>query len=112
MLESKGTAMRNNKSSGYIANRRFRSRHQLEGLCGDSDAIPTVGATLNEIKEATERFISYIKSHPELTYLVTDIGCSKKAGYSPTDIAPLFKDIANHTNVYLPKEFREIIEQL
>ena len=112
MLENNATAMRNNESKGYIANRRFRSRHQLEGLCGDSYAIPTVGATLNEIKEATERFINYVKSHPELTFLVTDIGCSKKAGYSPTEIAPMFRSIADRPNVYLPKEFREVIEEL
>ena len=114
MLENTedGAPMRDNESKGYIANRRFRSRHQFEGLCGDSYAIPTVGVTLKEIEAAVKRFIDFASTHPEQTFLVTNIGCSKKAGYSPAEIAPLFKEIASHPNVYLPKEFREIIARV
>jgi ADP-ribosylglycohydrolase len=43
------TALRDNETIGYMADRRFGSRHQLEGLAGNSYAIPTVGATLEEI---------------------------------------------------------------
>ena len=82
----------------------------MEGLCGDSYAIPTVGATVEQIKEAVERFITFVKEHPELIFLVTNIGCSKKAGFTPGEIAPMFKAVADSPNVYLPKEFREIIE--
>ena len=96
----------------WETNRRFRSKHQLEGLCGDSYAIPTVGFTLKEIESAVERFAAYVNAHPELTFLVTDIGCSKKAGHSPSKIAPMFRCIADRPNVYLPKEFRKVIEEL
>lgn len=105
-----GTPLRDNESAGYIADRRFRSKHQIEGLCGDSYAIPTVGVTVEQIKEAVERFITFVKEHPELIFLVTNIGCSKKAGFSPCEIAPLFADLASCPNVYLPKEFRDIIK--
>ena len=105
-----GTPLRDNESAGYIADRRFRSKHQVEGLCGDSYAIPTVGATVEQIKEAVERFITFVKEHPELIFLVTNIGCSKKAGFTPGEIAPIFKAVADSPNVYLAKEFREITE--
>lgn len=105
-----GTPLRDNESAGYIADRRFRSKHQLEGLCGDSYAIPTVGATKVEVEAAVARFIVVVKEHPELIFLVTNIGCSKKAGFTPEEIAPMFKAVANNANVYLPKEFREVME--
>ena len=105
-----GTPLRDNESAGYIADRRFRSKHQLEGLCGDSYAIPTVGATKVEVEAAVARFIVVVKEHPELIFLVTNIGCSKKAGFTPEEIAPMFKAVANNANVYLPKEFRGVME--
>ena len=105
-----GTPLRDNESAGYVADRRFRSKHQFEGLCGDSYAIPTVGATKAEVEAAVERFIAFVKEHPEQTFIVTNVGCSKKAGFTPGEIAPMFKAVADNPNVYLPKEFREIIE--
>jgi ADP-ribosylglycohydrolase len=107
-----GSILRNNEPIGYIANRKFYSKHQLEGLVNNSYAIPTVGATVEQIKAGVERFITFVSEHPELIFLVTDIGCSKKAGFSPAEIAPLFTAIANNSNVYLPKDFREIIENI
>lgn len=66
--------------------------------------------TVEQIKEAVERFITFVKEHPELIFLVTNVGCSKKVGFSPCEIAPLFADLASCPNVYLPKEFRDIIK--
>ena len=106
-----GSILRNNEPIGYIANRKFYSKHQLEGLVNNSYAIPTVGATVEQIKEAVERFITFVKEYPELIFLVTNIGCSKKAGFSPEEIAPMFKAVADSPNVYLPKDFREIIDK-
>lgn len=99
----------NNESRGFLAKRRFRSMNQLEGLCGDSYAIPTVGATLEEVKAAIGRFTEFVAGHPELEFIVTDIGCTAKAGFTPTEIAPMFKSIAAAGNVYLPGKFREVI---
>lgn len=104
-----GDRLRNNEPVGYIADRRFSAKHQLEGVVGNSYAIPTVGVALSEIRESIERFIIFVNEHPELVFLVTNVGCSKRAGYTPTEIAPMFSTIANYPNVHLPKEFREII---
>ena len=104
-----GYPLRDNESSGYIANRYFYSKLPLEGISGNAYAIPTVGVSLDDIKDSVKRFIDYVNGNPDMTFLITDIGCSKKSGHTPQEIAPLFKDIANYPNVYLPVEFREVI---
>lgn len=74
---------------------------QAEGLQGQSYAINTMGSE-DEMFAQIERFLKFAKEHPELTFLVTEIGCGI-AGYSPEQIAPAFR---NHTNnVVLPKAF-------
>ena len=107
-----GSLLRDNEPIGYIANRRFGSKHQLEGLVGNSYAIPTVGYTIEEIGKGVERFTAFVNEHPELTFLVTNVGCSKKAGFTLAEIAPMFSCIAGNANVMLPKEFRDIIENI
>jgi hypothetical protein len=47
--------------------------------------------------------------HPELTFLVTKIGCGI-AGFTPREIAPLFAGAINVPNIHLPMEFwRELV---
>lgn len=83
---------------------------QAEGLQGKTYGIPTkdknVKQTLqvNEIKSYVNRFIEFAKQHPELTFLVTEIGCGL-AGLKPKQIAPLFKECRNLENVWLPAKF-------
>ena len=55
------------------------------------------------------RFISFAKQHPELTFLVTRIGCGI-AGYNDWEVAPLFTAAVDVKNIWLPKEFwKEIV---
>jgi hypothetical protein len=107
-----GSLLRDNEPIGYIANRKFDSKHQLEGMAGNSYAIPTVGGTLDEICKGVECFATFVNEHPELTFLVTNVGCSKKSGFTPAEIAPMFSCISGNANVMLPKEFREVIENI
>ena len=81
---------------------------QPEGIKGQSYAIPTDGPTLEEIGAAVKRFITFAKAHPNLTFLVTEIGCGT-AGHHPMDICPLFKDAVKIANIYLPKQFWKYI---
>ena len=81
-----------------------------DGLSGRAYAIPTVGKSLNQIKANVKRFCEFAKENQDKTFLVTKIGCAEKVGYTPSDIAPLFKKIANLPNVYLPKDFRKELE--
>lgn len=63
---------------------------QAEELQGQSYAINTMDSE-DEMYAQIDRFLDFAKSHPELTFLVTEIGCGI-AGYSPEQIAPHFKN--------------------
>ena len=76
---------------------------QGEGLQGKSYAIPTMEG-LDQLREAVNRFTAFADQHQELRFLVTMVGCGI-AGYSPRDIAPLFKGCIDLENVALPIEF-------
>jgi hypothetical protein len=62
--------------------------------------------SINEIKIYVDRFIEFAKNNKEKIFLVTEIGCGL-AGLKPKDVAPLFKDVKNIYNVYLPERFWE-----
>ena len=79
---------------------------QAEGLQGQSYAINTMDSE-DEMYAQIDRFLDFAKSHPELTFLVTEIGCGI-AGYSPEQIAPHFKD--HPKNVVLPDSFTQILK--
>jgi hypothetical protein len=86
------------------ANKNFGAEWGVgEGLTGRTYALPTMEGKAS-MKQAVEHFTSCAKEHPELTFLVTAIGCGI-AGYTPDEVAPLFKDAAQLENVYLPQLF-------
>jgi hypothetical protein len=74
------------------------------GLQGQSYAIPTMQGGVNTILPYVEEFIRFADCHPELTFLVTRIGCGI-AGFRPREIAPLFAGAVNVPNIHLPKDF-------
>lgn len=79
---------------------------QGSGLQGQTYAIPTMFDSATQIKPYVDEFLTFAKAHPELKFLVTEIGCGI-AGFTPDDIAPLFKPAIdeNIENVYLPESF-------
>ena len=79
------------------------------GLQGQSYAIPTMQGGGETIKPYVDEFVQFVKSHDELTFYVTRIGCGI-AGFNDKDIAPLFADALNMETVILPKPFVECIE--
>ena len=76
------------------------------GLQGQSYAIPTMQGGVNTIAPYVDEFIAFAKQHPELTFLVTRIGCGI-AGFSPRQIAPLFAGAIDVKNIHLPMDFWE-----
>lgn len=78
------------------------------GLQGQSYAIPTMQGGVHTIKPYTDDFIEFAKVHSEMNFLVTRIGCGI-AGFRDEDIAPLFENAINLTNISLPKEFIDVI---
>ena len=78
------------------------------GLQGNSYAIPTMQGGIETIKPYVDEFIEFAKSHPELTFYVTKIGCGI-AGFKEEEIAPLFKTAINISNIRLPEDFMDIL---
>ena len=78
------------------------------GLTGHAYAIPTMQGGVETIKPYVDEFIEFAKAHSELKFLVTRIGCGI-AGFKDEQIAPLFQKALSVFNIYLPKEFYDII---
>lgn len=82
------------------------------GRTGQCYALPTKNWSiktmpLRQIADYVRGFLCYVEAHPELTFLVTPVGCGL-AGYAPKDIAPLFWNACDGTlppNVVLPESF-------
>ena len=89
--------------AAYAAYRKFGAvMGQGVGLQGKSYAIPTMQGGVETIKPYVDKFIDFARSHPELTFLVTRIGCGI-AGFTDDEIAPLFKNAHDAENIVLPE---------
>lgn len=92
-----------------IARLKFGAKMgQGVGLQGHSYAIPTMQGGVETIQPYVDEFIEFAKNHPELTFYVTKIGCGI-AGFSETEIAPLFSKALGVENIRLPEDFVKII---
>ena len=74
------------------------------GLQGQSYAIPTMQGGVNTIQPYVDEFLRFADCHPEMTFLVTRIGCGI-AGFTPAEIAPLFAAATSLPNIHLPLDF-------
>ena len=88
--------------AAYIAYRKFGAiMGQGVGLQGQSYAIPTMQGGVETIRPYVDEFIEFAKQHPELTFLVTRIGCGI-AGFTDDEISPLFAEAHGVENIVLP----------
>ena len=76
----------------------------IEGATGFCYALPTKGFTIEDLQNAVSRFKDYVDNNPQLTYLVTPVGCGH-AGFFVNEVSALFKDFITYKNVMLPKVF-------
>jgi len=101
---------RHGKGAAKMAMKWGAKYGQAEGSQGRTYGIPTVNASISnklsidKIKTYVNRFIEYAKEYPNLTFLVTEIGCGL-AGHKVKDIAPLFTETQTIKNIHLPKKF-------
>ena len=94
--------------AAWFAHKQFGAEWGVgEGLTGRTYALPTMEGEAS-LKAAVNHFIACAKKHPELTFLVTAVGCGI-AGYTPQEVAPLFKEALALENVYLPEVFIEVL---
>lgn len=81
------------------------------GLQGQTYGIPTMHGGVDKIYRYVKEFIDFAKVHPELTFLVTEIGCGI-AGFLPEEMAPLFKEAVSVGNIHLPERFWRVLANL
>ncbi len=80
------------------------------GHHGQSYAIPTMHGGVEQIRPYVDEFVEYARANAHLRFLVTRIGCGI-AGFRDKQIAPLFSEALNCSNIILPREFVEAIEK-
>lgn len=107
-------AGRHGKGAALWAVKKFGAVYGVgEGLRGQSYAIPTKDRDkqltilpVSAIWAHVNTFLDFARSHPDLKFLCTPIGCGY-AHYTPDDIAPLFLGRKEQlpVNVWLPKSF-------
>ena len=91
--------------AAWVAFRKFGAvMGQGVGPQGQSYAIPTMQGGIDTIKPYVDAFIDYAKAHPESFFYVTRIGCGI-AGFTDSEIAPLFRDAVGVDNICLPEGF-------
>ena len=71
------------------------------GLQGQSYGIPTMHGGVDAIKPYVDEFIEFAKTRPDLTFLVTRVGCGI-AGFTNEEISPLFANAHEVENIVLP----------
>lgn len=85
------------------------------GLQGNAYALPTKDEniktlSLKRIENFVREFFYVVEENPNLNFFLTAIGTGL-AGYTPEQIAPMFKTASNINNIYLPSEFWDIINK-
>lgn len=76
-----------------------------DGLTGSAYAIDTMSG-LEVLSGAVQRFIGFATKHPDLRFLVTEVGCGI-AGFTPEVVAPFFAGAPK--NVELPARFEAVL---
>ena len=80
------------------------------GIQGQSYAIPTMQGGVETIAPYVDNFISFAQQNKDKFFYVTRIGCGI-AGFKEEQIAPLFCNVIDMSNVALPKSFATIIRK-
>jgi hypothetical protein len=108
-------AGRHGKGAALYARNHFGAVTGVgKGPTGQAYAIPTKDERLEvlplrEIGLYVAAFLAWADENPKLEFRVTPVGCGL-AGYTPAQIAPLFKDPP--ANVILPPEFTTVLKRL
>ncbi len=106
------TTGRHGKGAALQAKHYWGAKYGVgEGRTGMAYGIPTKNGetremkvlSLSRINRSVTVFIEYARCHPELTFLVTKIGCGL-AGYEDCNIMPMF--IGAPDNCVLPHRWR------
>ena len=68
-------------------------------------AIHTIGTSMDVIKKDVQALIAKVKAEPEKTFVIEDVGISKKTHLGVEVMAPLFEPLKGMDNVFFVKEY-------
>ena len=80
------------------------------GLTGQTYAIPTMHGGVDAIAPYVDEFIEFARQNSNMKFYVTRIGCGI-AGFRDEEMAPLFREALNVSNIVLPESFYNILTQ-
>lgn len=101
---------RHGGGAARMAHQRFGAEWGVgTGPTGQTYAIPTMHGGVEAIKPYVDEFIEYAESHPQNRFLVTRVGCGI-AGFTDSQIAPLFAAALRLPNVSLPLDWLQILQ--
>jgi len=116
------TGGRHGKSSALVAAKYFGAVEGVgHGRTGQAYAIATrkqvsptnnwiVTRTLEEIAIEVAEFVEYTHRNNDLEYMVTSIACGN-AGYTPEQIAPMFREAVNCSFPLEWKKHLDLVDQ-
>ena len=67
--------------------------------------IHTIGTSMDVIKKDVKDLIAKVKAEPEATFVIEDVGISKKTNLGVEMMAPLFEPLKGVENVFFVKEY-------
>lgn len=102
---SNGSGAHGGGAARFAHNRFGAVWGQSEGLQGQSYGIDTMSGPA-VFEEQAQRFVAFAAEHPELRFLVTEVGCGI-AGYRPEQVAGFFAGAGE--NVVLPESFAVVL---
>lgn len=114
------TQGRHGKGAALIAKLKYGAiQGQARGLQGNSYAIVTKDLTLPKHKQLrsvplthialqVDVLLNIVKSMEATIFILSPIGCGN-AGYTPEEIAPMFKNAP--LNIILPREFASVLNK-
>lgn len=92
----------------------FGAEYDINGFNGQTYGLITTNLNVNYrpsisyqlLEQEVNKFIEFAIDKPELTFLVTEVGCGL-AGFTIEQVAPLFKSVLLNkiSNIRLPKKF-------
>lgn len=67
--------------------------------------IHTIGTSMDVIKKDVQALIAKVEAEPEKTFVINDVGISKKTNLGVEVMAPLFAPLKEKDNVFFVKEY-------
>ena len=67
--------------------------------------IHVIGTSMEVVKKDVNELIAMVKNEPETSFIIENVGLSKKTNIGADTMAPIFAPLKDKENVYFVKEY-------